>query len=161
MDVVTGGRRDRPPGEGERPDTAHETISAGASEETVQLLVPEEDESNPEITIVIPALNEEGTIEEFVSWCKEGIRKAGLPAEILIVDSSTDRTGELALASGARVLKAPRRGLGRAYPDAIPFVRGRYVLMGDADCTYDFRELIPFVERFREGYEFIMGSRFR
>jgi glycosyltransferase involved in cell wall biosynthesis len=77
------------------------------------------------------------------------------------VDSSTDRTAELALAGGARVLKTPKRGLGRAYIDAIPYIRGRYILMGDADCTYDFRELKSFVEKFRDGFEYIMGSRFR
>ena len=68
-------------------------------------------------------------------------KAAGIRGEILIVDSSDDDTAELALAGGARVLKTPRRGLGRAYIDALPFIRGRYVLMGDADCTYDFREL--------------------
>ena len=67
----------------------------------------------------------------------------------------------MAVARGARVLQTPRRGLGRAYIDAIPYVRGKYVLMGDADCTYDFRELAGFVEKFREGCEFVMGSRFR
>ncbi len=81
--------------------------------------------------------------------------------EILIVDSGTDRTTELALAGGARVLRTPKRGLGRAYIDALPFIRGRYVVMGDCDCTYDFRELAPFVEKFRGGAEFVMGSRFR
>ena len=59
------------------------------------------------------------------------------------------------------MLKAPKRGLGRAYIDSLPFIRGKYVLMGDCDCTYDFRELEPFVKKFREGAEFIMGSRFR
>jgi len=59
------------------------------------------------------------------------------------------------------VLRTPKRGLGRAYIDALPFIRGRYVLMGDCDCTYDFRELAPFVEKFRGGAEFVMGSRFR
>jgi len=68
---------------------------------------------------------------------------------------------ELALAGGARVLKTPKRGLGRAYQDALPFIRGKYVVMGDCDCTYDFRELLPFVEKFRGGAEFVMGSRFR
>jgi hypothetical protein len=65
------------------------------------------------------------------------------------------------VAHGARVLKTPKRGLGRAYIDAIPFIRGRYVLMGDADCTYDFREIQAFVDKFRAGSEFIMGSRFK
>ena len=59
------------------------------------------------------------------------------------------------------MLRTPKRGLGRAYIDALPFIRGRYVLMGDCDCTYDFRELAPFVEKFRGGAEFVMGSRFR
>ena len=126
----------------------------------VVLVVPQGDVADPQISIVIPALDEERVIGEFLDWCTEGIEKAGVTAEILIVDSSTDRTGEIALAKGARVLKAPRRGLGRAYQDALPFIRGEFVICGDADCTYDFREIAPFVERFREGYEFVMGSRF-
>jgi glycosyltransferase involved in cell wall biosynthesis len=127
----------------------------------LHLLVPEEDVVAPELSIVVPALDEELTIGEFVSWCKKGIERTGVCAEILIVDSSTDRTAEIALAGGARVLKTPRRGLGRAYMDALPFVRGKYILMGDADCTYDFREITPFVELFRRGFEFIIGSRFK
>jgi glycosyltransferase involved in cell wall biosynthesis len=58
------------------------------------------------------------------------------------------------------VLKAPKRGLGRAYIDGLPFVRGKYMILGDCDCTYDFRELKPFMEKFHEGYAYIMGSRF-
>jgi glycosyltransferase involved in cell wall biosynthesis len=122
---------------------------------------PEAGARDPELSIVIPALNEELTIAEFVAWCHEGMRKAGVVGEILIVDSGTDRTTELALAGGARVLKTPKRGLGRAYQDALPYIRGKYVLMGDCDCTYDFRELGPFVEKFRAGAEMVMGSRFR
>ncbi|HUO85641.1 MAG TPA: glycosyltransferase family 2 protein, partial [Thermoanaerobaculia bacterium] len=127
----------------------------------VTLLVPERDVGDPELSIVVPALDEELTIADFVAWCHEGLEKAGVRGEILIVDSGTDRTAEIARKGGARVLKVPKRGLGRAYLDALPFVRGRYVLMGDCDCTYDFRELAPFVERFRGGAEFVMGSRFR
>jgi len=127
----------------------------------VQLLVPDADVAEPELSIVIPALNEELTIADFVAWCHAGMKAAGVVGEILIVDSGADRTTELALAGGARVLRTPKRGLGRAYIDALPFIRGRYVLMGDCDCTYDFRELAPFVEKFRGGAEFVMGSRFR
>jgi glycosyltransferase involved in cell wall biosynthesis len=134
--------------------------SAGQADD-VRLRVPQDDVADPELSIVIPALDEELTIGEFVAWCKEGLQKAGVVGEILIVDSSSDRTAEIAVAAGARVLSTPRRGLGRAYIDALPFIRGRYVLMGDADCTYDFRELAPFVERMREGYEFVMGSRWK
>src|SRR5919197_48324 len=127
----------------------------------VDLLVPDDDTRDPEVSIVIPALDEEITIGQFVDWCKEGLDTAGAEGEILIVDSSSDRTAELAVAHGARVLKTPKRGLGRAYIDALPYVRGRYIVMGDADCTYDFRDLAPFVERFRQGYDFIMGSRWK
>jgi Glycosyl transferase family 2 len=55
----------------------------------------------------------------------------------------------------------PKRGLGRAYMDAIPYIRGKWVIMGDADCTYDFRQIKPFVDSFREGYEYVMGSRWK
>src|SRR5690348_11614485 len=106
----------------------------------VELLVPASDVTEPELSIVIPALNEELTIGLFVDWCMEGLRRAKVRGEILIVDSSSDSTAAAALARGARVLRVPKRGLGRAYIDAVPFIRGEYVLMGDADCTYDFRE---------------------
>src|SRR5262245_63053188 len=101
----------------------------------VILETPENDVADPELSIVIPALNEELTIADFVAWCHEGMKKAGVVGEILIVDSGADRTTELALAGGARVLRTPKRGLGRADLDAIPHIRGKYVLMGDADCA--------------------------
>jgi glycosyltransferase involved in cell wall biosynthesis len=125
----------------------------------IQLLIPADDAEDPEVSIVIPAVNEELCISDFVAWCHEGLRRAGTVGEILIVDSSTDQTPDLALAGGARVLRTPKRGLGRAYIDSIPYIRGRYVIMGDADCTYDFRDLDVFVQRLREGYELAMGSR--
>lgn len=126
-----------------------------------QLLLPSVDVADPEVSIVVPALNEELTIGEFVAWCQEGFARAGVVGEILIVDSSTDSTPQIALAAGARVLRVPKRGLGRAYIDAVPFIRGRYVVMGDADCTYDFRELVPFIAKLRSGFEFVMGSRWK
>jgi glycosyltransferase involved in cell wall biosynthesis len=127
----------------------------------VELLVPEDDVADPVLSIVIPALDEALTIQDFVAWCHEGLREAGVPGEILIVDSSTDETPQLALAAGARVLRTPKRGLGRAYMDALPYVRGDWIVMGDADCTYDFRRLRPFVERFQAGDEYVMGSRWK
>jgi len=138
-----------------------QSIQEAGGDPALQLLVPEDDASHPEISIVVPALNEELTIGDFVEWCREGFARTGVVGEILIVDSSTDRTAEIAVGHGARVLKAPKRGLGRAYIDALPFIRGKFVLMGDADCTYDFRELAPFLEKLRGGCEFVMGSRFR
>ena len=86
----------------------------------VSLLVPEDDVSEPEVSIVVPALNEEMTITVFVAWCKEGLRRIGAQGEILIIDSSSDRTPELAVAAGARVLRTPetrtRAGVHRCSP---------------------------------------------
>lgn len=136
-------------------------LRAPAPDPSLRLELPAADVASPEISIVVPALNEQLTIGDFIDWCKEGLSKAGVVGEILIVDSSTDRTAEIALSRGARVLRAPKRGLGRAYIDSLPFIRGKWVIMGDCDCTYDFREIDPFVAKFREGAQFIMGSRFR
>ncbi|HEX6764232.1 MAG TPA: glycosyltransferase, partial [Polyangiaceae bacterium] len=110
-------------------------VRAEERDPEVVLRVPAQDVENPEYSLVVPALDEALTIGDFVAWCCEGMRKAGIRGEILIVDSGTDPTAEIALAGGARVLKTPRRGLGRAYQDALPYVRGEYVIMGDCDCT--------------------------
>jgi glycosyltransferase involved in cell wall biosynthesis len=136
-------------------------VTTGDSRSDLWIEVPEHDAVNPELSIVIPALNEGLTISDFVEWCHEGLRSADVVGEIVIIDSSTDDTAELAVQAGARVLHAPKRGLGRAYIDALPFIRGKWIIMGDADCTYDFRQLEPFVERFREGNEYVMGSRWK
>ncbi len=132
-----------------------------AGDPNVHLLRPAHDVESPEVTILIPAVNEELTIAEFVAWCHEGLSAADAVGEVLIVDSSTDRTAEIALAGGARVLKTPKRGLGRAYIDALPYIRGKYVIMGDADCTYDFRAIAPFVAAMRSDIEYAMGSRWK
>lgn len=124
-------------------------------------LQPDNVSQEVELSIVVPALNEQITVGEFVDWCKEGLARAGVKGQILIIDSSSDNTAEIALEHGGEVLLTPKRGLGRAYIDAIPYIRGKWIVMGDADLTYDFRELSPFVEEFRKGAEFVMGSRFR
>jgi glycosyltransferase involved in cell wall biosynthesis len=145
-----------------RPLTMTGSVSDRSVEDPdLHLMVPANDTADPDLSIVIPALNEKLTIGLFVDWCMEGLRHSDIRGEIVIIDSSTDETAEIALSRGARVLRSPRRGLGRAYIDALPFIRGQYVLMGDADCTYDFRDLALFMESFRNGYEYVMGSRFR
>lgn len=125
------------------------------------LLIPHNDEKDPQVTILIPSMNEELTIRQFLDWCNEGLKKAGISGEILIVDSSTDKTPDIAYEKGARVLKTPKRGLGQAYIDGIPYVRGKYVILGDCDCTYDFREIKPFIDKLSAGYEFVMGTRMK
>ena len=127
----------------------------------ITVLIPENDVLDPEISLVVPAMNEAITIAEFVAWCHEGLARAGVRGEIVIVDSSTDATPEIAVGLGARVIRTPKRGLGRAYIDALPVIRGKWIVMGDADCTYDFRDLAPFVEEFRAHFEYVMGSRWK
>lgn len=113
----------------------------------------------PEVSIVVPCLNEEVTIGEFVDWCFEGLTSAGVTGEVLIIDSSTDRSPEIAAEHGATVVSVPKRGLGRAYIDALPHIHGDIVIMGDCDLTYDFRELEPFITAVRQGHDFVMGTR--
>ncbi len=116
--------------------------------------------STRSVTILVPCMNEELVVGEFVDWCREGLDTAGREGQILIVDSSTDRSPEIAREHGAEVLRVPKRGLGRAYIDAIPSIRGDYVIMGDCDLTYDFREIAPFLDKLDQGCDFVMGSRF-
>lgn len=124
------------------------------------LLPPGANPGPVDLSLVVPALNEAITVGEFVAWCQQGLKAAGVTGQILIVDSSTDATPDIVLAQGGEVLRVPKRGLGRAYIDALPYIRGRWIVMGDADLTYDFRELAPFVAQFRAGAEYVMGSRF-
>ena len=88
------------------------------------------------------------------------MRKGDIKGEVIIVDSSSDETPKIALDLGARVLRTPKRGLGQAYIDSMPFINSNFIVMGDCDLTYDFREIKEFVNSYREGNEFVMGSRF-
>jgi glycosyltransferase involved in cell wall biosynthesis len=133
------------------------------SQNNIKLLVPESENNSDveiEISIVVPALNEELTIGEFVDWCWEGLKKANKVGEVLIIDSSSDNTPLIALSKGARVLRTPKGGLGKAYLDSIPFIRGKFLILGDCDLTYDFREIQPFINAYDTGADFVMGSRF-
>ena len=127
----------------------------------IELIVPQEDVKVPTVTVLVPVMNEEFTIATFCQWCHEGFKRAGVTGEILLIDSSDDTTPEIALANGARVLRVPRNGIGRAYQDALQHIRGQYVVLGDADCTYDFRDLGTFVSKLQEGFDLVMGTRFR
>ena len=115
----------------------------------------------PEITVVIPCLNEEEAVGKVVDQALEGIRRSGRTGEVLVVDNgSTDRSAEIAAARGARVVVEPRRGYGSAYLTGLAEARGTYVVMGDADETYPLQELAPFVDRLEQGDDLVIGSRF-
>jgi hypothetical protein len=112
------------------------------------------------VSVVIPCLNEEANIEACVIAALEAMREAGIPGEVVVADNaSDDRSAELAAAAGARVVSEPRRGYGSAYLAGFAAARGRYIVMGDADLTYDFREIPRFVEKLDDGAELVMGDR--
>ena len=118
--------------------------------------------SSLDVSIVIPCLNEEPTIERCVAEAWAAIEEARVGGEVLVVDNgSTDASAALAHRGGARVIHEPRRGYGRAYLTGLEHARGRTILMGDADLTYDFRELPAFISLARQGNDLVMGSRFR
>jgi glycosyltransferase involved in cell wall biosynthesis len=129
------------------------------STSVLEPLVEAAEQESVEVSIVVPCLNEELTVGEFVDWCHEGLAEAGVSGEVLIVDSSRDRSPLIAAAHGARVLSVPMRGLGRAYIDAISHIRGEIAILGDCDLTYDFRKLEGFIGAIRGGHDFVMGTR--
>ena len=110
----------------------------------------------------MPCLNEAETLERCVRRALEALAVAGLPGEVIVADNgSTDGSQEIAARAGARVVPVPERGYGAALLGGIAAARGRHVVMGDADDSYDFGEVPAFVARLEEGHDLVMGSRFR
>jgi glycosyltransferase involved in cell wall biosynthesis len=115
----------------------------------------------PEISVVIPCLNEEEAVGAVVDQAWEGISASGRPGEVIVVDNrSTDRSAEVAADHGAIVVREERPGYGSAYLAGLAVARGDYIVMGDADETYPIRDLAPFVARLAAGDDLVMGSRF-
>lgn len=111
--------------------------------------------------MVLPCLNEEDAIGRCVDTVQKIIRAQGMSAEIVVVDNaSTDRSAEIARAHGARVVSQPVRGYGNAYLKGFREARGKYIVMADADDTYDFNEIEAFVAPLRDGYDLVVGNRF-
>ncbi|MEH3053302.1 MAG: glycosyltransferase family 2 protein [Patulibacter minatonensis] len=112
------------------------------------------------VSVVIPCLNEEENIEACVAQALGAIEAAGLAGEVVVADNnSTDRSAELATAAGANVVHVPERGYGAAYLGGFRAARGKYIVMGDADLTYDFNEVPRFVEHLDDGADLVMGNR--
>src|ERR671935_1779613 len=116
----------------------------------------------PRVSVVIPCLNEAETIAECVARALAALEENALEGEVLVVDNgSTDGSGELARAAGAQVIEEPRRGYGSAYLAGLAVARGDYIVMVDADLTYDFREIPRFVRELEDGAELVVGNRMR
>ena len=117
--------------------------------------------ATPQISVVIPCLNEEEAVGRVVEQALEGIRRSGRTGEVVVVDNaSTDRSAEVAAEHGARVITEQRRGYGSAYLAGLVEARGEYIVMGDADETYPLQELGPFVDKLEAGDDLVIGSRF-
>ena len=115
----------------------------------------------PEISVVIPCLNEEEAVGKVVDSSLEGIRRSGRTGEVIVVDNaSTDRPAEVAAEHGATVVREERPGYGSAYLAGLAVAQGDFIVMGDADETYPMQDLGPFVDRLEEGDDLVMGSRF-
>jgi glycosyltransferase involved in cell wall biosynthesis len=112
------------------------------------------------VSVVIPCLNEAANIERCVRTALEVLSRNALDGEVLVVDNaSEDDSAALAAAAGARVVHEPRRGYGSAYLAGFAAARGRYIVMADADLTYDFNEIPRFVAELEQGAELVMGDR--
>jgi glycosyltransferase involved in cell wall biosynthesis len=115
-----------------------------------------------ELTVLMPCLNEARTVQSCVAAALQYFRTAGIDGEVLVSDNgSTDRSVELAKAAGARVVHAPTPGYGAALQMGIREAQGRFIIMGDADSSYDFSKLDAFVQKLRDGAELVLGNRFR
>jgi len=114
-----------------------------------------------ELSIVIPCLNEADTIQHVLETAKLAITEHDIAGEIIVADNgSTDGSQDLAASLGARVVPVTRRGYGSALMAGIEAARGKYVIMGDADASYDFSEIPRFLDKLREGYDLVQGCRF-
>jgi len=119
-------------------------------------------DTNLELSVVIPCLNESATITQAIGLARELITALGAPGEVVVSDNgSTDGSQALAEAAGARVVAADRRGYGFALLSGIRAAKGRIIVMGDADATYDFREALEMVRAVQQGADLAMGSRLR
>ncbi|MEV1287832.1 glycosyltransferase family 2 protein [Micromonospora sp. NPDC049679] len=115
-----------------------------------------------EVTVLMPCLNEAETLEVCIRKARRALDELGVVGEVLVSDNgSTDGSQEIATKAGARVAHAPIRGYGGALLNGIDQARGRYVIMADADDSYDLSNLEPFIRELRAGHDVVMGNRFR
>ena len=115
-----------------------------------------------ELSILMPCLNEARTVGICIQKARQFLTLHGISGEIIVADNgSTDGSVEIAGQLNARVVRVPIRGYGAALAAGIDAAAGKFVIMGDSDDSYDFSSLMPFVEKLREGYDLVMGNRFR
>lgn len=120
------------------------------------------DKNNIEVSVVMPCLNEEQTVGACVRKAKKALDNLGIKGEVVVVDNgSTDNSVGIAQREGARVIAEPEKGYGRAYLRGFKEASGDILIMGDADNTYDFSQIGKFILPIKEGYDFVIGSRYK
>jgi glycosyltransferase involved in cell wall biosynthesis len=113
-----------------------------------------------ELSVVMPCLNEADTLEICVTKAQRAMKEAGIVGEVIVADNgSSDGSQDIARRLGARVIDVPERGYGSALMGGIAEARAPFIMMGDADDSYDWLEIPRFVEKYREGYELVQGCR--
>ncbi|MBI1795135.1 MAG: glycosyltransferase [Chloroflexi bacterium] len=121
-----------------------------------------DDRGDLEITIVLPCLNEERTVGVCVDKAISFLRRYAIKGEVLVADNgSTDRSVDVAVGRGARVVRVSDKGYGNALRGGFTGSLGKFIIMADADDSYDLENLFPFVEKLRDGYDLVMGNRFK
>jgi glycosyltransferase involved in cell wall biosynthesis len=115
-----------------------------------------------EVSIVLPCLNEERTVGVCIQKALSSLKKGKVHGEVIVADNgSADRSVEIATSLGARVIPIEEKGYGNALRGGFSAALGKYIIMADADDSYDLENLMPFIEKLREGYDLVMGNRFK
>jgi len=131
-----------------------------AIDDTISTESAEREAERLRVSVVIPCLNEAENIEQCIAAAREALDRNGIAGEVVVADNaSEDGSAELAEAAGARVVREPRRGYGSAYLAGFAAARGDYIVMGDADLTYDFNEIPRFLGELEDGADMVIGDR--
>ncbi|MDB9250832.1 glycosyltransferase [Halorubrum ezzemoulense] len=142
------------------PPTEQASLESDQNLSADELLVGRHSDTTPQLSVVMPTLNEEAGIRTCIEWIKTAVEELQVLTEIIISDSSTDRTPEIAREMGAIVVEPDGEGYGYAYRYAFERTRGTYIAMGDADTTYDFKQIPRLLDHLEEtGGDMVMGSR--
>lgn len=137
-------------------------MTSRVGSEAKQHSIPEHEAEEIELSVVLPCLNEAETLEASIHQAQQTLEESGIAGEIVVADNgSSDGSIEIAQRHGARVIHVTDRGYGNALMGGIAAARGRYILMGDPDGSYDFTHIPRFVTELRKGAELVMGNRFR
>lgn len=119
-------------------------------------------DGNIEVSVVMPCLNEQETIASCITKAQRTLEALRIYGEVVVADNgSSDDSVAIAISLNARVVHQPRRGYGAAYLAGISAAQGKYIIMGDSDDTYDFTDLERFIAPLRDGYDFVIGNRFK